>query len=47
VAGQKETSEVRWVTAEEAARLIAMTTNIVGKARDLAVLEEVIRAIKI
>jgi 8-oxo-dGTP pyrophosphatase MutT (NUDIX family) len=38
---KEETLEVCWATPIEAARLIAMTTNPIGKARDLAVLEAV------
>ena len=40
-----ETNEVCWAAPPEAARLIAMTTNLRGKVRDLAVLEAVVRAI--
>lgn len=39
-----ETNEVCWAAPPEAARLIAMTTNLRGKVRDLAVLEAVVRA---
>jgi 8-oxo-dGTP pyrophosphatase MutT (NUDIX family) len=35
----KETAEVRWVKLAEAAKLIAMTTNPAGRARDLTVLK--------
>jgi len=34
----KETSAIRWATLDEAAKLIGMTTNKIGQARDLAVL---------
>ncbi len=35
----KETSSVRWATHEEAARLIGQTMNLVGRVRDLKILE--------
>lgn len=38
-----ETVAVRWVTPAEARDLIAMTTNGVGKQRDLAVLEAAVK----
>jgi 8-oxo-dGTP pyrophosphatase MutT (NUDIX family) len=44
---EAETDEVCWATPPEAARLIAMTTNLRGKVRDLAVLEAVVRAIMV
>lgn len=34
-----ETSSTRWVSLDEAQRLIGQTTNSIGRARDLAVLE--------
>jgi 8-oxo-dGTP pyrophosphatase MutT (NUDIX family) len=34
----KETSAIRWATLDEAAKLIGMTTNKIGQARDLSVL---------
>jgi len=37
----QETSEVRWATISEAAVLISNTINLVGRKRDLAVLEAV------
>jgi 8-oxo-dGTP pyrophosphatase MutT (NUDIX family) len=37
----EETVDIKWVTLAEAASLIAMTTNKVGKKRDLAVLKAV------
>ena len=40
-----ETQSVRWVTAEEAKDLISMTTNPMGRKRDLRVLEEALRLI--
>ena len=40
-----ETQSVRWVTPEEARVLISMTTNPIGRKRDLKVLEEVLRLI--
>jgi diadenosine hexaphosphate hydrolase (ATP-forming) len=39
-----ETSEVRWVDFEEAARLLALSPNPVGRARDLTVLQLAIEA---
>jgi ADP-ribose pyrophosphatase YjhB (NUDIX family) len=40
-----ETQSVRWVTPEEARVLISMTTNPIGRKRDLRVLEEALRLI--
>ena len=40
-----ETQSVRWVTAVEARDLISMTTNQIGRERDLRVLEEALRLI--
>ena len=40
-----ETQSVRWVTPEEARDLISMTTNQIGRKRDLRVLEEALRLI--
>lgn len=40
------TSAIKWATIEEAAKLIRMTTNEWGKARDLSVLVAVHLAIK-
>ncbi len=37
----KETSAIRWATFGSAAKLIGMTTNKIGQARDLSVLEAV------
>ena len=34
----KETSAIRWATLDKAAKLIVMTTNKIGQARDLSVL---------
>ncbi len=42
----KETQSIRWVTPEEAKRLISETTNPIGVKRDLAVLEAVRSLIK-
>jgi 8-oxo-dGTP diphosphatase len=36
---EDETSSVKWVTPAEARKLISMTTNPIGRNRDLAVLE--------
>lgn len=36
--GDKETASIRWVTVDEAAKLIQQTTNEVGRKRDLDVL---------
>lgn len=33
-----ETSEIKWATLDEAITLVGMTTNKIGKARDLSVL---------
>ena len=41
----RETQSVRWVIPEEARVLISMTTNPIGRKRDLKVLEEVLRLI--
>ncbi len=41
-----ETSAIRWATLDEAAKLIEMTTNRLGKARDLAVLQAIGVALK-
>ena len=38
-----ETQSIRWVTSEEAKNLISMTTNPIGRKRDLKVLEEALR----
>jgi len=40
-----ETQSVRWVTPQEAEDLISMTTNPMGRKRDLKVLEEALRLI--
>jgi len=40
-----ETQSVRWVTPQEAKDLISMTTNPIGRKRDLKVLEEALRLI--
>jgi 8-oxo-dGTP diphosphatase len=40
-----ETQSVRWVTPQEAKDLISMTTNPIGRKRDLKVLGEVLRLI--
>jgi len=40
-----ETQAVRWVVPEEARDLISMTTNPIGRKRDLNVLEEALRLI--
>ena len=40
-----ETQSVRWVTPEEARDLISLTTNQIGRKRDLRVLEEALRLI--
>ncbi len=42
----KETSAIRWATLDKAAELIGMTTNEIGQARDLSVLEAVRLALK-
>jgi 8-oxo-dGTP diphosphatase len=42
-----ETSAIRWVTLNEAEALIGMTTNTIGKARDLSVLEAVRVAVQV
>jgi 8-oxo-dGTP pyrophosphatase MutT (NUDIX family) len=39
-----ETASIRWATPDEARMLIAMTTNVVGLVRDLAVLEAAMAA---
>jgi hypothetical protein len=41
-----ETQGVRWATLEEAAGLIALTTNEKGRRRDLAVLEAARRVLE-
>ena len=38
-----ETQSIRWVTPEEAKDLISMTTNQIGRKRDLSILEEAMR----
>jgi len=43
----KETSEIKWATLDEATTLVGMTTNKIGKARDLSVLEAVRLALKL
>jgi 8-oxo-dGTP diphosphatase len=43
----KETTEIKWATLDEAATLIGMTTNNIGKTRDLSVLESVRLALKL
>jgi len=35
----KETSAIRWATLDKAVKLVGMTTNKIGQARDLSVLE--------
>jgi len=40
-----ETQSVRWVTPEKAKELISMTTNPIGRKRDLRVLDEALRLI--
>jgi 8-oxo-dGTP pyrophosphatase MutT (NUDIX family) len=42
----KETTEIKWATLDEATTLIGMTTNNIGKSRDLSVLEAVRLALK-
>ena len=42
----EETSAVRWATLDEAEKLIAMTTNEVGRERDLAVLASLREVLK-
>jgi 8-oxo-dGTP pyrophosphatase MutT (NUDIX family) len=37
----EETSKIRWATVDEASKLIGMTTNEIGRARDLSVLKAV------
>jgi 8-oxo-dGTP diphosphatase len=46
-AGQpdKETAKVCWVTPAEARAMIAQTTNAIGRATDLAVLEAALKAV--
>lgn len=39
-----ETASIHWATPEEAARLIALTTNAKGRGRDLAVLRAALAA---
>ena len=41
-----ETSAIRWATLDEAAKLIGMTRNEIGRARDLSVLGAVRLAVK-
>jgi 8-oxo-dGTP pyrophosphatase MutT (NUDIX family) len=41
-----ETSAVRWVSLDEAANLIRLTTNKIGRARDLSVLDTVRAALQ-
>ena len=36
--GKRETAQIRWATQVEAEALIAQTTNVIGRKRDLAVL---------
>jgi len=43
----RETSEIKWATLDEATTLVGMTTNKIGKARDLSVLEAVRLALKL
>jgi hypothetical protein len=42
----EETSEIKWATLDDAATLVGMTTNKIGKTRDLAVLEAVRLALR-
>jgi len=42
----KETSAIRWATLDKAANLVGMTTNEIGQARDLSVLEAARLALK-
>lgn len=42
-----ETEEIRWVTPDEARQLIAETTNDKGRKRDLATLEEAVKAYQV
>ena len=42
----EETSAIRWAALDKAAALIGMTTNQIGRARDLSVLEAVRLALK-
>jgi hypothetical protein len=42
----KETSAIHWATLDEAVKLIGMTTNKIGQARDLSVLGAVRLAFK-
>ena len=41
-----ETSDIRWATFEEAESLIGITTNTMGKGRDLSVLKAVRDAVE-
>jgi hypothetical protein len=41
----KETSAIKWATLDEADKLIELTTNKTGKARDRSVLEAIRRAL--
>jgi 8-oxo-dGTP pyrophosphatase MutT (NUDIX family) len=43
----EETSEIKWATLDEAATLVGMTTNKIGKARDLSVLGALRLALKL
>ena len=43
----EETSEIKWAALDEATTLVGMTTNKIGKARDLSVLEAVRLALKL
>ena len=43
----KETSEIKWATLDEATTLVGMTTNKIGKERDLSVLGAVRLALKL
>jgi hypothetical protein len=43
----EETSEIKWATIDEATTLVGMTTNKIGKARDLSVLGAVRLALKL
>jgi len=42
----KETSAIRWATLDKAAKLVGMTRNEIGQARDLSVLEAARRALR-
>jgi hypothetical protein len=43
----EETTEIEWATLDEATTLIGMTTNKIGKSRDLSVLEAVRVALRL